>query len=364
MAEIYPSRVGANYFAGAAQAEDQKMRKTQNALAQQELQHNALRAHESQHQLNDEQKRQFATRLVQAAQYAIQMPDSKAFVEQNYPQLAQLAGPTWATADDATVKQKLTEAIGIFGPQAGIGPAAPPREQDFTLSPGQTRYGPDGKPIASVAPTPREEAPVNSQIITRPVGNGLVQDFSRDPRTGRRIPEGEPYRPVTPHTGNVTEGERKAAALGTRLESSLRELSQISATDQKPGVIERGFEGMGAEMAANAVRSTERQQAKSAQLDALDAALTLATGAAYTKEQLNNLWYSYFPQIGDSDKTVEFKKNKFETIVRTARIAAGRAEPSIDAAVGPQNQPPQQEVTATGPNGQKIVLRNGQWVPK
>ena len=179
------------------------------------------------------------------------------------------------------------------------------------------------------------------QLVTRPIGDGTVQDYLLDTRTGERRATGTPYRPVTPQTGNVTEGERKAAALGTRLESALQALDGIETTApgaSRPGVMERGLEGVGMETAANMVRGSDRQQADGAQLDALDAALTLATGAAYTREQLQNLRKSYFPQIGDSDENVAAKRQRFETIVKTARIAAGRAEPSIDAALGSGSQ--------------------------
>jgi len=181
------------------------------------------------------------------------------------------------------------------------------------------------------------------KLITRPVGDGTVQDYLLDDRTGERIANGSPYRPATAQTGNVTEGERKAAVLGTRLESSLQALAQLEQQDpgsSRPGLMERGFESMGMESAANASRSSSRQQADTAQLDALDAALTLGTGAAYTREQLEGYRKAYFPQIGDSDQTVAAKQKRFETIVKAARIAAGRAEPSIDTAVAPGQAPP------------------------
>lgn len=138
------------------------------------------------------------------------------------------------------------------------------------------------------------------------------------------------------------EGERKAAALGTRLEGAMRSLEELERKDpnsSSPTLLERGAGVLG-ETAANAVRSSSRQQANAAQLDALDAALTLATGAAYTREQLENLRTSYFPQLLDTEETKAAKRKKFATIVETARIAAGRAAPSIDKAMG-GGQPPQ-----------------------
>ena len=145
-----------------------------------------------------------------------------------------------------------------------------------------------------------------------------------------------------------TEGERKAATLATRLEGSLRELDELGAASAKPGYLEKTLESAGMESAANVTRSSARQRANAAQLDALDAALTLGTGATYTKEQLANFKTQYFPQIGDDAKTIESKKNRFETIVNAARTAAGRAAPAIDAALGPKLPKKRVKVDAQG----------------
>jgi hypothetical protein len=67
-------------------------------------------------------KQKKAKQLLQAAQYGLSNPAPKRFIEQNYPQLAQMYGPDWATATDEDVKRGLQDAIGIFGPQAGEGP--------------------------------------------------------------------------------------------------------------------------------------------------------------------------------------------------------------------------------------------------
>ncbi len=366
-----PLDIAGNYFAGRNQALGEQTQIQQNALAGRRADMQERQFQREETALNDEQKKQFATIMVQAAQYGMQSPTPKAFIEKNYPQLAQLAGPEWQALDDNGVKAKLQESMGVFGPMAGIGPQQPKGASGALYK----VIGKDGKPVYGDAESargqpvyeaPRNDEPVNSQILTRPVGNGLVQDYSRDPRTGRRVPEGQPYRPVTPHTGNVTEGERKAAALGTRLEAALQEIGTVEAASpgsSRPGLMERGLEAVGAETAANAMRSGSRQRADTAQLDALDAALTLATGAAYTREQLMNLRKSYFPQIGDSDQAVQAKAKRFQTIVETARIAAGRAEPSIDRAVNagagaPVRVNSPQEAMAL-PSGTKFITPDG-----
>lgn len=137
--------------------------------------------------------------------------------------------------------------------------------------------------------------------------------------------------------GNLSEGERKSATLLQRLEGSQKQLT--AALSDAPGAAKpeltaaaiRGFKlpvvgGIpGADALANTVTSEPRQQVEAAQLDMLDAALTLGTGAAYTKEQLEGYRKSYFPQIGDDAKTVKDKQDRLNNVINAARLAAGRA---------------------------------------
>ncbi len=154
--------------------------------------------------------------------------------------------------------------------------------------------------------------------------------------------------------GQPTGEERKNAYLATRLQGALTKLNEIDAKNPdaaKPGYWEK-IAGdtplLGNETAANLARGSARRQAHTAQLDALDAALTLGTGAAYTKEQLAGYAVSYFPQIGDDDAVIADKKERFTNLVDAARAAAGRAAPNIDTALGnaPQTAAP---VTKTAP---------------
>ncbi len=146
---------------------------------------------------------------------------------------------------------------------------------------------------------------------------------------------------VNPASIKASDGERKTAALGVRLEAALQNLNAI--TSRSPGsvaptVTEKAAGGVGGEMAANWARAPDRRQADAAQEDALDAALTLATGAAYTPEQKAGLKKAYFPQIGDDDATKKFKQQQFMNIVQAARVNAGRAEPLIDSALQQSGQ--------------------------
>ncbi len=172
----------------------------------------------------------------------------------------------------------------------------------------------------------------------------------------RRAPDGnlEPIKggPADPSnkTGNYQEAERTAAFLGTRLADALGTLKTISAEDQTPGLAEKGLQAMGADTAANYVRGENRQKANAAQRDALDAALTLATGAAYTKEQIDAMRESYFPQIGDTDAVKTDKSKRLEMLIDAAKVKAGRAADQIDKVIGKG-----QQIPAWGPDVQTLL---------
>jgi hypothetical protein len=130
-----------------------------------------------------------------------------------------------------------------------------------------------------------------------------------------------------------TEDERKSAGYAVRMEDALKTLALVGKTNPgatKPGV-GTSILNMLPEGVANQIRPEDRQRVEAAQLDALDAALTLATGAAYTKEQLKGLSRAYFAQPGDADKTIEEKGARLQKVIETARVRAGRAAPTIDA---------------------------------
>lgn len=156
-----------------------------------------------------------------------------------------------------------------------------------------------------------------------------------NPRTGTAtLVTGSDGKPLTKPGGmNLTEGERKAATLLTRLRGSQEQMLTALGADPsaaKPGYAAefvRAIPGIGGDTPANLLTPETRQRVEAAQLDMLDAALTLGTGAAYTREQLEGYRRSYFPQIGDGPKQVDDKRVRLANVIRAAEIAAGRAEP-------------------------------------
>lgn len=190
------------------------------------------------------------------------------------------------------------------------------------------------------------------QVAKLPKTESPGAGSDKPPSGYRKTPDGNlafiPGGPADPSVGQKpatpTEDERRSAGLAIRLNSALKAMREMPggmSPEIGPEFV-RSVSGGKLEAAANVMTSAKRQQVEAAQLDALDAALTLATGAAYTKEQLKNLSKSYFPQIGDDEATKQAKSVKLEEIIQTARIRAGRAADSIDqvgAKPGPKAGP-------------------------
>lgn len=172
------------------------------------------------------------------------------------------------------------------------------------------------------------------------MGAGAVPSGYRRTKDGNLEPvKGGPADPQN-KTGNYQEAERTAAFLGTRVADGLRTLQSISTEDQTPGLAEKGLLAMGQDTLANGVRGEARQRANAAQRDVLDAGLTLATGAAYTKEQIEAMRESYFPQIGDTDAVKTDKAQRLQMLLDAARVKAGRAGEQIDKVLGKSQQVP------------------------
>jgi len=202
-------------------------------------------------------------------------------------------------------------------PVAGIGPKP-------DISPAEERR----LQLAEEAAQRAREAADRSRLGNAPAGFR----FNADGTALEAIPGGP-----KPAGSAATEGERKAATLLQRLNFSLEQMqsaikeSPSAASPNMTAEVLRRLPLIG-EPAANIANPAERQRVESAQLDILDAALTLGTGAAYTKEQLEGYRRSYFPQVGDTPAAIKDKAARLENVIQAAKIAAGRAAPRENAA--------------------------------
>lgn len=187
------------------------------------------------------------------------------------------------------------------------------------------------------------------------------QDFSQLSPAEQRayLALQEQKRPST--TINVPTGEeRKAAVLANRMNFGVAQMNEAigrSPTSAMPNTVAEAARFFTrSEFLANKLTPEQRQVVESAQLDVLDAALTLGTGAAYTREQLDGYRKSYFPQLGDSDANVKTKQKRLENLLQSAQIASGRAATSIPTKTPPAFEMPSVETQV--PSGVKVRKRS------
>jgi hypothetical protein len=129
-----------------------------------------------------------------------------------------------------------------------------------------------------------------------------------------------------------SEGERKAGFLANRVQFGLQQMADVIKTnapaaspEKLPSLVKFLTQS---DFLSNSLTSPDRQRIEAAQLDILDAALTLGTGAAYTREQLEGYRKAYFPQLNDDKTTIADKQNRLENLLESAYITAGRSAPT------------------------------------
>ena len=141
-----------------------------------------------------------------------------------------------------------------------------------------------------------------------------------------------------------SEGERKAATLASRLNFSVGQMNEAIGLDPKAAMPNTAAEiarfVSRTEFLPNKLNTEQRQIVEAAQEDILDAALTLGTGAAYSREQLAGYKKSYFPQLGDGPDQVKSKQARLNNLLKSAEVASGRAASQITAPIPklPQEQ--------------------------
>jgi hypothetical protein len=175
--------------------------------------------------------------------------------------------------------------------------------------------------------------------------------LSKDPDAMSKIEQGVLAKARAGAMNLPSGEERKAGFLANRVKFNLDLMSDIikknppaASPEAIPSVV-RYLSG--SEFLSNKLTTTDRQRVEAAQRDVLDAALTLGTGAAYTREQLEGYRLSYFPQLSDDAATVKDKQARLQNLLESSYITAGRAAPSVAPARAPA--PPQPATTQPAP---------------
>jgi hypothetical protein len=130
----------------------------------------------------------------------------------------------------------------------------------------------------------------------------------------------------------ATESERLAGYNAGRALDAAKRIAAAITTDPEataPGIVETA---VGRIADPNIFRGEERQRVSAAQREMIDALLTLATGAAYNREQLEGQMESFIPKWSDRKGAREDKRTALLGLIQNAKIKAGRAwTPEMDA---------------------------------
>lgn len=136
-------------------------------------------------------------------------------------------------------------------------------------------------------------------------------------------------------TPEAKQAEQKAAYLATNMTANVALMNKALKTDPSSAKPTWGqyFSSFLGEDAKNSMLPEQRQVVENSQRLITDAALTLGTGAAYTKEQIEAYRRGFFPQIGDSESAIKAKREALRAALISARMQAGSQAPQIDAAM-------------------------------
>ena len=140
---------------------------------------------------------------------------------------------------------------------------------------------------------------------------------------------GDGFRPIALPTAQKImekspEGAKKAAGFALRVRDALDSIDTLKdqLSPQRVAVINNA---LGNGTLANLTLSPTEQQYVVNANDAIMAILRQETGAAIVPAEMSKYYQMYFPQPGDSTKTIDTKRRKMENQFNSLKAASGRA---------------------------------------
>lgn len=140
---------------------------------------------------------------------------------------------------------------------------------------------------------------------------------------------GDGFRPIALPTAQKImekspEGAKKAAGFAYRVRDALDSIDTLKdqLSPQQVAVINNA---LGNGTLANLTLSPTEQQYVVNANDAIMAILRQETGAAIVPAEMSKYYQMYFPQPGDSTKTIDTKRRKMENQFNSLKAASGRA---------------------------------------
>jgi len=406
---VRPLNLFADYMAGRDAAQQERVNQQQNILRDQQLERSqrlnalsqnpqaspedyiragdvqtgaALSSYQNQQQMD---KQQALTQLAGLAQKALSIQDPaqrKAFLAS--PEVSTTFGPAFTAigADhgkgiaelqqlpDAELQQRLSQVAQFVPPEKPIEVAA-----GGSLA---TR-SPDGSYRAAFTAPKQNEAPnsVQEYEYARSQGyKGSFQQFQTQMKQAGaqqiNLPSGYRWNPdgsMSPIAGGpadpsrqppkpLTEGDKKNAVLFSSMKNAEQQINDLErASSSDTSSIKNRM--LGASELTKPFQSEDFRKYESAALRWSANLLYLKSGATATPEEVESTRKQFFPQPGDSPGVKAQKEQARKQEIEAVRnIMVPGDKPS-----NPQSGSTPSAPTATGPNGQKLILQNGQWVP-
>jgi hypothetical protein len=249
-----------------------------------------------------------------------------------------------------------------------------PNAGQFTLNPGDVRFGPDGKPIVS-NPKPEEgpkasdyewvtvpgqQEPVQVVKGQAPAGSRPYQpppqrDPTAEPLVQVMGPNGVPVwtprheavgKPAAQAPRAVTGQERQTLAFYNRAKGAVDTLTDGGEKSLEARMASQSLAGqVQLKSNINLLQSGDQQRYRQAQRAFTEARLRKESGAAIPESEFENDARTYFAQPGDDAKTIAQKAAARQAVLDGLKFSSGKAyeeyygEPNVSPARGGDKDP-------------------------
>lgn len=179
--------------------------------------------------------------------------------------------------------------------------------------------------------------------------------------------DGKPLQKPGESDKPLTEGQAKAVAFASRMESADKVMTDLSSKGLNK-TIPGGMGNNAVGSAITAMAPADQQRLMQAKRNFINAVLRRESGAVINPDEFANAERQYFPQPGEGPEVIAQKARERRVAIEGMRadVPKGRqSEVDRIAGVGANPTAPAGAVqTATNPKtGEKLQLVNGQWVP-
>jgi hypothetical protein len=216
-------------------------------------------------------------------------------------------------------------------------PTPPPPPSPFTLSPGQQRFDPSGKPIANVPAIEKPDTSLSEvELFMKDPGafERLLEEKKKfappiaAPRIDPLSPEGikarlnfENQKPKPAASKPATGAQQKALGFYQRVEGAMKNIDA-----DEPEIAKMGLGGqLRRDLAPNLLQAPVSRRFNQARDDFINASLRRESGAAISDAEYARFNKIYFPVPGDDKATLAQKKRSREIQLQSLKTEAGKA---------------------------------------